>query len=243
MLPTDRALLIRIEALAIDPPGARLTFVDRLARDNGWSHPHATAVDREYRRFLFLAATAREPVTPSDAVDQAWHLHLAYSRSYWDDLCSGILGRPLHHGPTAGGPVEDDRYAAQYAATLDRYAATFGEHAPSSIWPPVDQRFADRFVRVAVPAPFTPRRIMGGIIVAVLVAIVAFMLTGSSTSAAMVGGAIAIGLVAAEIGSRSERRPHKTRKGSGDGADLPDGDSDGVGDGCGSGCGGGCGGD
>ncbi len=45
----------------------------------------------EYRRFAFLAATAGHPVTPSDAVDQAWHLHLTYSRDYWDRFCP-LLG-------------------------------------------------------------------------------------------------------------------------------------------------------
>ncbi len=242
MLPADRALLTRIETLAIDPAGAHMTFVDRLARDNGWDRSYAAAVDREYRRFLFLAATASAPVTPSDAVDQAWHLHLAYSRSYWDDLCGGILGQPLHHGPTTGGPLEDDRYAGQYAATLARYANVFGEAPPPAIWPAVDQRFADRFVRAPLqpPARFNPHRLAGGIVVALLIALFAFAVTGSFASAAMVGGAIAIGLVAAELGSDTEHRPRKPRKHNGDGPDIPD--SDGGGDGCGSGCGGGCGG-
>ncbi|WP_156340156.1 glycine-rich domain-containing protein [Sphingomonas sp. Leaf17] len=244
MLPTDRALLTAIERLTIDPPGAALTFVDRLARDNGWDRDHATAVDREYRRFLFLAATADAPVTPSDAVDQAWHLHLAYSRSYWDDLCGQIIGRPLHHCPTAGGPVEDDRYAGQYSATLRRYADAFGEAPPTAIWPPVDQRFTERFVRIAItpPAPFTARRIVVGVVIVLIVGLAAFLLTGSAFGTAMVIGAVAIGLIAAEAGSAAENRPRKRRKGDGDGLDGPDNDG---GDGCGAdsgGCGGGCGG-
>lgn len=141
-------LLARINALAIDPPGARLCFVDRLARENGWDAAYAMRVLTEYRRFIVLAATTLHPVTPSDEVDQAWHLHLTYTRSYWDDLCGELLGRPLHHGPNTGGDAEARRYRWQYAATLEAYRAAFSEPAPADIWPPVDRRFASRFVRV-----------------------------------------------------------------------------------------------
>ena len=60
-------------------------------------------VIEEYRKFLYLLASAGHPVTPSDQVDQAWHLHLTYTRSYWEDLCEKTIGKPLHHGPTKGG--------------------------------------------------------------------------------------------------------------------------------------------
>lgn len=60
-----------------------LTFVGRLARDNGWKPGYAERVYREYLRFVFLAATAGHPVTPSVDVDEVWHLHLCYTRSYW----------------------------------------------------------------------------------------------------------------------------------------------------------------
>jgi len=122
MTPHQHALMAQIDALAFDPPGASLSFTARLARENGWNAGHAARVVREYRRFLLLAATGSNPVTPSDAVDQAWHLHLTYTRSYWDALCGDILGKPLHHGPTAGGSAEGLRYRDQYRATLARYA-------------------------------------------------------------------------------------------------------------------------
>ena len=248
MLPTDRALLTRIETLAIDPPDASLTFVDRLARDNGWSQKHAAAVDREYRRFLFLAATADEPVTPSDAVDQAWHLHLAYSRSYWIDLCGGIIGRPLHHGPTAGGAEEDSRYAAQYAATLARYARVFEEDPPFTIWPAVDQRFADRFVRVPVepPSRYTSRHLAGGAVAVLAVGLTIVALTGSISSGLLVMGAVLLGLILAALSTGAQSRQRKRGSdGSGCGTGFDGGgDSSDGGHGCGSGCGGGgCGGD
>ncbi|WP_443026122.1 glycine-rich domain-containing protein, partial [Sphingomonas sp. CCH9-H8] len=69
--------------------------------------------------------------TPSDAVDQAWHLHLTYTRDYWEHFCPDVLGRALHHGPTAGGADEHRRYYRQYAETLARYEAAFGIAPPS----------------------------------------------------------------------------------------------------------------
>ena len=63
----------------------------------------------EYRRFLLLGVAAGHPVSPSDTVDQVWHLHLTYTRRYWDTLCRDTLGRLLHHEPTQGGAVEDAR--------------------------------------------------------------------------------------------------------------------------------------
>jgi hypothetical protein len=137
----DEALWQRIEGHVIGPAEASLTFTDRLARENRWSRAHAEAVLREYRRFCYLARTAGHPVTPSDAVDQAWHLHLTFSRDYWEVFCPLVLGADLHHGPTAGGAAERARYYEQYAATLHAYEAAFGEAPPPTIWREARRRF------------------------------------------------------------------------------------------------------
>ena len=102
----------------IGPEDAELSFAARLARENGWTGAEAERVIEEYKRFCFLAVTAEHPVTPSDQVDQAWHLHLTYSRDYWERFCPEVLGRALHHGPTAGGRAEGHRYFTQYAETV-----------------------------------------------------------------------------------------------------------------------------
>src|SRR5262249_26133617 len=75
-MPPDRvALLDRILGFDIDGvESPALPFAARLARENGWSRPHAERVIREYRRFVFLAVTAGFPVCPSEDVDAAWHL-------------------------------------------------------------------------------------------------------------------------------------------------------------------------
>jgi hypothetical protein len=132
----------RIAAHEIGPPDASLTFAARLARENRWSLAHAEAVIGEYKRFTYLALTAGHEVTPSDAVDQAWHLHLTYSRDYWQTFCPQVLQADLHHGPTKGGVAERERFYHQYAATLAAYEAAFGAPPPPAIWPPAHRRFS-----------------------------------------------------------------------------------------------------
>lgn len=143
-------LCARIFNFAIDEGTPALTFERRLARENGWTAEFACRVVIEYKRFVYLAMTAGHPVTPSDQVDQAWHLHLTYSRSYWERLCGEVLGRPLHHGPTRGGAAESARFDAQYEQTLAAYRTAFGAEPPADIWPPAEVRFGTdlHFVRV-----------------------------------------------------------------------------------------------
>jgi hypothetical protein len=138
----DTLLWHRIAAHCLGPPDASLTFAVRLARENRWSLPHAERVIGEYRRFCYLAVTAGHDVTPSDAVDQAWHLHLTYTRDYWKVFCPEVLGADLHHGPTKGGTTERARFYHQYAATLAAYEAAFSEAPPPDIWPDAHLRFA-----------------------------------------------------------------------------------------------------
>jgi len=144
------ALLLRIEAFALDDPNSALTFSDRLARENNWSRTFARRVVGEYKRFVFLAMTAGHPVTPSGEVDQAWHLHLCYTESYWQRFCKEVLGRPLHHGPTKGGRTEHVKHVDWYERTLASYQRLFGKEPPVDIWPPVAERFrgATEVVRI-----------------------------------------------------------------------------------------------
>lgn len=150
MATNDSALLDRIMSFDIDGGPAALTFERRLARECNWTPAFARRVVAEYRRFLYLAMTAGRAVTPSEEVDQAWHLHLVYTRSYWERLCRDVLPRPLHHEPTTGGRTEDARFDDAYRRTLESYRAAFGEAPPSDIWPPAEHRFgpASRFERV-----------------------------------------------------------------------------------------------
>jgi uncharacterized protein (TIGR04222 family) len=140
MNSTQRELWIRLEAFGFDEPGTALTFTRRLARENGWTHFFAERVVTEYRRFVFLSMEAGHPVSPSEEVDQAWHLHLTYTQSYWQHLCAEVLGRRLHHNPTKGGADEAAKFDGQYQRTLDSYRRLFGKEPPADIWMPAGGR-------------------------------------------------------------------------------------------------------
>jgi hypothetical protein len=133
----------RIEAFVLDEPNTSLPFTSRLAREQAWTHAYAARAVLEYRRFLYLAMTAGHPVTPSEAVDQVWHLHLVYTKSYWQRLCRDVLGQDLHHEPTQGGLSEGVKFTDWYEKTLASYQSTFGENPPSDLWPTAQRRFAN----------------------------------------------------------------------------------------------------
>ena len=120
-----------------------------MAWENGWSRRLADRAIEEYKRFMFLAVVAGHPVTPSDQVDQVWHLHLLYTRSYWDRFCGEVLGRPVHHGPTKGGTQESSKFEQWYERTLASYRTVFGE-PPSDLWPPPEMRFGEDLCYVRV---------------------------------------------------------------------------------------------
>lgn len=139
--PTD--LLARIEAFDIDGGPVALTFPKRLARENGWSVTYSQRVIDEYKRFVYLAMTAGHPVTPSDQVDQAWHLHMTYSDSYWERLNGEVLPKPLKHNPTKGGQAENEKFDNWYNRTLASYERVFGAPPPADIWPCSEIRFGE----------------------------------------------------------------------------------------------------
>ncbi len=254
-----QALLERLEAFEIDAGKPSFAFADRLARDNGWTRPFARRVIREYRRFVYLCATSGEMLTPSEEVDQAWHLHMVYTRSYWNDLCEGVLGFPLHHDPTPGGRGAAEGYAAAYELTKRRYREAFGHAPPADVWPATKARFANagRFRRVNLASHMLiPIRAVRAALLAVglgLTAAPVYAADDWSSMLTVVGGVILIPVALLWVfGSRlqalqnSHQRKDSSAAGCGAGATgfgskTSSADGDGGG-GDASGCGGGCGG-
>src|SRR6185369_753578 len=146
-------LRARLANLGLGRLGTNAIFSRRLARENGWSNEHAVRVITEYERFLLLVATANELLSPSDAVDQAWHLHLLHTRDY-RRFCRNLFGRRLDHTPSAGGAEEQKKFEAAYVRVLERYRETFGEEPPVDIWPSLEVRQSTRteFVRLDLRA-------------------------------------------------------------------------------------------
>ncbi len=98
-----------------------------------------------------MCCVSPSPVTPSDAVDQAWHLHLTYTKSYWTDFCRHTLNREIHHNPTKGGKAERKKYNSCYTRLQDIYKEKFNTHPPEDIWQDNTTRFTKiNFQRVSL---------------------------------------------------------------------------------------------
>jgi hypothetical protein len=140
----------RIQAFDFDKADVKINFTRRLQREHRWTAMYASRVVDEYRKFLLLAMVAGHKIIPSDQVDQAWHLHLTNSRSYWDELCPKILGKNLHHEANPGGRIEQINHHQGYQQTLASYELIFGQTPPEDIWPSAEIRFGRdiHFVRV-----------------------------------------------------------------------------------------------
>lgn len=267
----NKTLLDRIEAFDVDGGPRQLSFAARLARENNWTVAYAERVIGEYKRFAFLTMAAGHPCTPSDQVDQAWHLHLTYTKSYWERFCGGVLPRPLHHNPTQGGNAENTKFDDWYARTLESYERFFGHLAPADIWPPATVRFGDdiHFTRVNTRRNWiVPKRRFGLAAGALAVLAVAGGCTGQEAVLGLsivLAGFLILGLLAYAL-SGGARKGNARNDGSGCSAATSgcgststsdgggwfggwfgggsNGDSSGCGggDGGGGGCGGGCGG-
>ncbi|MEM7010945.1 MAG: TIGR04222 domain-containing membrane protein [Verrucomicrobiota bacterium] len=145
MNASDLGLWEKLQRFEFDEDAdAVFSFRSRLAEENGWTLEFATRAIDEYRKFVFLAMRAGHMVTPSEEIDEVWHLHLIYTQSYWARMCGEILGKPLHHHPTAGGSAEGNKFWDCYEQTLASYERFFGEPAPADIWPAAAERFRGR---------------------------------------------------------------------------------------------------
>lgn len=82
---------------------------DKLTTRITLDHPdldHATAerILEQALAYLATAATATQPIGPSNLVDIGWHTFLLHTRDY-AQFCDRIAGRFIHHEPDTGnGP-------------------------------------------------------------------------------------------------------------------------------------------
>lgn len=252
-MKTDKALWQAINAHNLDVADAVLPFSRRLARETGWSHPFCQAAIADYKRFIYLICVADRMLAPSDIVDEVWHLHLIYTRDYWDVFCTTVLGRKIHHGPTRGGTAEADRYLGAYRHTLDLYRREFGEPPPAT-WPDDQTRFSKpiQWQRLN-PSDhiILPKR---QVFLCLALALPLLLASCSAKKVIhviehngffLIFGALMCWLVAtAMLQSMGIIKPGN-RKGGGDGgcgSGCGSSGDRGCGSGCGSGCGGGCGG-
>lgn len=143
MIKEQKLLWEKISQFKIDDENSDFTFSKRLARENNWSLGYSKKVMDEYKKFIFLCCVTKTGVTPSDQVDQAWHLHLTYTKSYWIDFCKNTLEKEIHHNPTKGGKSEATKFDDFYSKTKDDYKTLFENEPPIEIWPSNENRFSE----------------------------------------------------------------------------------------------------
>lgn len=96
-----------------------------------WQRAYCNLALSEYRRFAFLALISDSEITPSEAIDEVWHLHILHTQDYaqFGTACR----RFLHHWP--GMPTNRPQWNRQYDRTRDLYREVFGYEAPQAFWP------------------------------------------------------------------------------------------------------------
>jgi hypothetical protein len=94
-----------------------------------WTVDRADVAERQYKRFLMLAAKYRtQKLVPAGDIDAFWHHHILDTHAYSAD-CAFALGFFLHHWPYSGTMGIQDAQAlrANLARTAELYSAEFGE--------------------------------------------------------------------------------------------------------------------
>ena len=143
MTESEMELWNKIHHFKMDDENSVFKFSQRLARENGWTIDFAHRAIEEYKKFIFLCCISEKGVTPSDEVDQVWHLHLTFTKSYWVDFCRNTIGKEIHHNPTKGGRSEGLKFDDFYSGTKKLYKEKFSISPPENIWPTNTRRFSD----------------------------------------------------------------------------------------------------
>ncbi len=135
---SQQELWEKIQNFSLDDPYSSYPLSKKLAQQNNWSVSFTQQAIEEYKRFIFLCCISPIGASPSEIVDEVWHMHLTYTQNYWIDFCKNTLQQDLHHHPSKGGPEEKLKHVNWYAETLKLYEATFQSAPPASVWPPAN---------------------------------------------------------------------------------------------------------
>lgn len=121
----------KIMQFDLDGPPSEYDFSTRLAHENYWTKAFTQKAILEYKKFMYLAATSDQMVSPSEVVDTVWHQHLIFTQSY-QEFCA-LLGKQVQHVPSTHNREEAQRFRQARERTKRLYQESFGEQ-PSSIW-------------------------------------------------------------------------------------------------------------
>lgn len=235
----NQILWKKIKNFKLDQEDVIFCFSQRLARDNNWSLDYSLEVIKEYKKFIYLCCISNHQITPSDSVDQAWHLHLTYTKSYWVEFCNETLGKEIHHNPTKGGGKEKAKFSDCYNSTFEIYKSEFGHEPNSAIWRDNKSRFSEiNFRRINIDQFWLipkPSNILSLSIKLLIIAIaIPFLFIGASYNSAFSFVVIAIAILIFIYNWKGKKN---NRDDSGCGDCSSDIDDSGCSSGC-SGCGG-----
>ncbi|MCJ8152837.1 hypothetical protein MKJ01_03545 [Chryseobacterium sp. SSA4.19] len=128
------ALWNRLQRFSPDNPDADFPFSKKLAKEENWTEAFTRKAIEEYKKFVYLCCTLPNGASPSTIVDKVWHMHLTYTRNYWEEFCPIVLQQKLHHHPSSGGKSETEKHSNWFIETLENYRQVFGEMPPEEIW-------------------------------------------------------------------------------------------------------------
>jgi len=137
--PSQQELWEKIQNFSLDDPYSSYPFSKKLAQQNNWPVSFTSKAIEEYKKFIFLCCISPTGASPSETVDEVWHLHLTYTDNYWNQFCKQTLGKDIHHHPSKGGAEEKEKHVNWYAATLKLYTTIFNSPPPEDIWPPFEK--------------------------------------------------------------------------------------------------------
>ncbi|WP_143102094.1 glycine-rich domain-containing protein [Flavobacterium phragmitis] len=127
----DKILWEKVQGFEFDNLQDQYGFSTRLALENYWTLYFTQVALLEYKKFMFLAATQNEMVSPSEIVDIVWHQHLIFTNSY-TDFCN-LLGKRIEHIPSTHNKAEFEMFHKAKERTKELYEINFGKQ-PLEVW-------------------------------------------------------------------------------------------------------------
>jgi hypothetical protein len=105
------------------------TIAKRLCLEQGCEMSAAKNWLQEVGKFLYVCHESNIRLTPSEKVDQAWHVFILFTHDY-REFCHHFFNRFIDHFP--GGEADENRN--QYTLCLESLVKYFG-YADKAYWP------------------------------------------------------------------------------------------------------------
>lgn len=105
------------------------TIIAYAKKQYKWSDSYAQAVLEEYQRFMHIRALDFG-TSPTDPIDQLWHIHILYTENYYD-YCMKKFGKFIHHSPDMS--LDQKARQARIRKTIKIYSQLY----PSILYPEI----------------------------------------------------------------------------------------------------------